>query len=116
MNDLYGDDLDGAMYAEKLGAARELAREMATEGGPVTEAELEELRKVWPPEVKHPQNPNAQMLTRLWVKALDGHPEDATATALAQREYFRCLGTAVLWQQLLHLYAVQQLLIVKNGS
>lgn len=32
----------------RLRAGQELAREMAAEMGPVTEAELEELRKVWP--------------------------------------------------------------------
>lgn len=34
----------------RLKAGQELAREMAAEMGPVTEAELEELRKVWPPD------------------------------------------------------------------
>lgn len=38
-------------YEDKLRAAQELAREMEAEDGPVTEAELEELRKVWPRDV-----------------------------------------------------------------
>jgi hypothetical protein len=40
---------DRRAHDRLLREAQELAREMDEEMGPVTETELEELRKVWPP-------------------------------------------------------------------